>query len=733
MSRTVAELLQIQFNFPLSSKPIRKIALRGGGAKGVVYPGAIEALHEEGILDNVDTIGGSSAGALTAAMIAIGMTPEEIKLEVNKTDFNQYKDYHISGLFAKRGLCKGEALLNDIQRVIKTYLPDKIKSAESVLALGIMNVLTKIEKDLETRIKTIEDSTPLWEMLLDGNEDCSKKKEETDKERELIRGVLEQLQRLRETPYPDNFTKFKEISKYFFDNYKFFKRYARSDFFFIRKLLIQYENIEEIDINSVRFIDLFSLNEVLGNEVKHLVITGTNIDTGKLELFSYETTPNMPISVAARISASYPIVFQAVEYNGHRYIDGGVLDNLPVRQLAKQKKDIPLLKREQERIAETIAFELNPQKTDQGILATVTGFFTTIKNFVKYLACAKIDVATSNEELKQALMDDISRNRIDLPVDISTLDFKLDPNKKKLLQDQAKSTTKQRIKEILDERKEKSINCDFLRYLLEASFDDIEKNFPPFIDSLSDEGEREKVKALKYWVGNFRKQEEYLLSTLVTGIKGVNAAIVHELTSTQRQFHIDEFVIALDQLILQKTYLDSELVTFNESHKAFLYQKVKDIFSSELEELVDHILQNPSLKQEIIERLRQSPAQKEHAQFFDRLHFDLIKKRAIQTLVQAKAKPFQFASNVELIQKTIVNLRLASTEEEVKSALEEVRDNYQSRNVISLVQGPNTRFKGLSHTTTSGLMDEYIKQIEDLKEYPLSQEVSNSAEPKALS
>ncbi|WP_347251705.1 patatin-like phospholipase family protein [Legionella sp.] len=730
MTRSIAELLQISFEFPLSSKPIRKIALRGGGAKGVVYPGAVEALKEANILDKIDTIAGSSAGALTALMVAIGMTPEQIKIEVNKTDFNKYKDYHLTGLFTKRGICKGEALLNDIKRIIRTYLPEQIEWAKSILDEGIMYSLTKIEKDLESRIESIEHSISAWELLLHDKEDLAKKKENKLDEINEIRTVLSELKSFRAYTGKDRDAKLKTVLSHLLSKHDFFYRYAHSNFEFTKELLTRYDHIQQININSVKFIDLSYLNNVLGNRVKHLMITGTNIDTGELELFSDETTPQMPIDIAARISASYPIVFQAVEYNGKRYIDGGVLDNLPVRPLTKQKKDVPLLRRQQEKTDETIAFELNPQKTAQGFLTTVTGFFTTIQNYIKYLACGKIDVATSNEELKQALMEDISKNRIDLPLPsgFSTLDFKLPPDKKALLQEQAKTTTKQRIEEILEGRKRKSMNCDILRYLLEAPLDDIEKNVSLFMEALIDKNEQDKIKQLKEWVVRFRAEEDTLLSSILTEIKGINFAIEQKLPFEEQQYHIDKLVKNLDTFILHQTELNGgEVVTLNEAHKACLYQKVKDIFSTELEELANHMNANPLLKHELIEKLRQSPAQKEHAQFFDGLQLDLIRKNAIHTLVEAKAKPFQLAENVTLIQVAIACLRTAPTEAEIKSALETVRDGYLSRNVFSVVQGSSTRFKGSAYSTTAQAMVGYIEQINHLIDHPLAEELEKSA------
>ncbi len=57
----------------LDSPPIRKLILSGGGAKGFAYSGALTALERLGVLPGIESVHGSSAGAIMAALIASGM------------------------------------------------------------------------------------------------------------------------------------------------------------------------------------------------------------------------------------------------------------------------------------------------------------------------------------------------------------------------------------------------------------------------------------------------------------------------------------------------------------------------------------------------------------------------------------------------------------------------------------------------------------------------------------
>lgn len=76
---------------------------------------------------------------------------------------------------------------------------------------------------------------------------------------------------------------------------------------------------------SATFKDLYEYN----SKIK-LIITGSNLSKEQLEYFSVDTTPDMPIHLAVRISISVPIYFQCVRYNNNVYVDGGVFNNYPI-------------------------------------------------------------------------------------------------------------------------------------------------------------------------------------------------------------------------------------------------------------------------------------------------------------------------------------------------------------------------------------------------------------------
>jgi NTE family protein len=80
------------------------------------------------------------------------------------------------------------------------------------------------------------------------------------------------------------------------------------------------------------------------NDLKYLFITGSNLQTGKCEIFSHLHTPNMIIADAVRISMSIPFLFYPHKMtilkdgepiidpnNQSFYVDGGIFNNYPIR------------------------------------------------------------------------------------------------------------------------------------------------------------------------------------------------------------------------------------------------------------------------------------------------------------------------------------------------------------------------------------------------------------------
>lgn len=71
---------------------IKNLAFKGGGVLGIAYAGAIQVLEEKGVLATVERVAGTSAGAITAALVSLNYSSAEITPIVKGTNFSLFED-----------------------------------------------------------------------------------------------------------------------------------------------------------------------------------------------------------------------------------------------------------------------------------------------------------------------------------------------------------------------------------------------------------------------------------------------------------------------------------------------------------------------------------------------------------------------------------------------------------------------------------------------------------------
>jgi NTE family protein len=110
----------------------RNLVLEGGGVRGLAYAGVFSVLEEKGILQNIEKVGGSSAGSIAGMMVSIGYTASEIDsmmVELRVQKFNDGK----GGILGKYrrfkngfGIYKGIAFEKWLQQLVafKTGNPE---------------------------------------------------------------------------------------------------------------------------------------------------------------------------------------------------------------------------------------------------------------------------------------------------------------------------------------------------------------------------------------------------------------------------------------------------------------------------------------------------------------------------------------------------------------------------------------------------------------------------------
>lgn len=182
--------------------------------KGIAYCGALGILDERGILSKIDRVGGASAGAINATLLALEYTVDEVRDILAGLDFNDFKDDNFG-------------IIRDAKRLLQEF--------------G-------------------------WHK--------------GDFFRDWIGKLIE-----KKTNQPDS-----------------------------------------------TFADLARRR---GSPKLHLV--ATNLNTRSSEVYSRDTTPNMPVAEAVRRSMSIPLFFAAVREDENVFVDGGVLDNYPIRLFDREK------------------------------------------------------------------------------------------------------------------------------------------------------------------------------------------------------------------------------------------------------------------------------------------------------------------------------------------------------------------------------------------------------------
>lgn len=70
----------------------RNLVFEGGGVKGIAYVGALQILGQRGLLRHITRLGGTSAGAINALLLALGYSNREQLELLQAVDFRKFMD-----------------------------------------------------------------------------------------------------------------------------------------------------------------------------------------------------------------------------------------------------------------------------------------------------------------------------------------------------------------------------------------------------------------------------------------------------------------------------------------------------------------------------------------------------------------------------------------------------------------------------------------------------------------
>lgn len=76
--------------------------------------------------------------------------------------------------------------------------------------------------------------------------------------------------------------------------------------------------------------EAYTFQQIRDEHGVRLVVCATNVNRRRPEYFGPDTSPDMDVAVALRMSCSIPLCFAAVRHDGSLYVDGAVSDNFPL-------------------------------------------------------------------------------------------------------------------------------------------------------------------------------------------------------------------------------------------------------------------------------------------------------------------------------------------------------------------------------------------------------------------
>lgn len=275
-----------------SRPPIENIVLEGGGVKGIAYVGAIESMERNGILKNLKRVAGSSAGGITASLLALGYSAQELKnIFINEINFDTLMDqpfdfggidslFEVSGmdisvsglfsLFKNKGLFKGDSFDSLMQKLIHRKLEQKLKEM-------LFDSLTKEEFAAAYNTQDVT-------LLTD-----------TEKNQQIDKMLNNKLAEFLENEHIDSL--------------------AEITLGQLKALRKKYPDLKLLDI----------------------ILTATDLGDASLKTFSAESDSELPLHKAVRMTMSFPGGFMPVKYNNRWYADGGIANNYPIEIFDQDK------------------------------------------------------------------------------------------------------------------------------------------------------------------------------------------------------------------------------------------------------------------------------------------------------------------------------------------------------------------------------------------------------------
>ncbi len=310
---------------------INNLVFEGGGVLGIAYLGVIEYLYQKHILQNINRVAGTSAGAITACITSFRLSSKEIKEIADSLDFRK--------------------------------IPEQSTHPN----------LEKIPKFIQRELENIfGDINSLYRLFQDYGWYSSQYFYQW-----LQQQIANQFDSNKKKP-PYTFADFKN---------------------------------PDIHKDKKEFMDLY--------------VIGTNISYRVSQIFSYETTPDMEVAQAVRISMSIPLFFESIKLENHEtphhiqtdvFSDGGIMRNYPINIFDATN------------VKEQIKYGLHFQTLGARFKSTIR--HSEIRSLIDYIKNLNLSLLKVQQDMYLNTPKDIARSIEIETGDISSIDFDIDVNDK---------------------------------------------------------------------------------------------------------------------------------------------------------------------------------------------------------------------------------------------------------------------------------------------------------------
>ncbi|MEO8400857.1 MAG: patatin-like phospholipase family protein [Gammaproteobacteria bacterium] len=276
------------------------LALGSGGVLGIAHIGVIKAFIRAGLINQITDVWGSSIGALIGLFAALNFSEDEI------IDFLHY------------GI--------DLTKFPDSVIPDYTKY------FTLHSNLTAHSR-FEAQLKSVYHPTRFFFNYAAGVVQAVKQMGEC--KGEYIEGVIERgISSMIHGKYKDRLTQAISQAKVNSECKNEDGKISQDTFNELSQIISGKKPLTFLALHQFRMLapDL---------NLKDLYITAVNVSARpiKLEIFSHETAPDMPIKTAIHSSMAFPGKYAPVKYQNRLYADGGLLCTTPYEIIKKHNKN----------------------------------------------------------------------------------------------------------------------------------------------------------------------------------------------------------------------------------------------------------------------------------------------------------------------------------------------------------------------------------------------------------